>query len=71
MPRTPPMAIACLLATRVADDGHHSACFDGHHQARSATRCFSMNSRISLNIPFFFLHYGEYSLPGMRTSPPI
>jgi hypothetical protein len=37
MLRTPPMAIARLLATRVADDGHHSACFDGHHQARSAT----------------------------------
>ena len=31
------MPIARLLATRVADDGHHAACFDGHHQARSVT----------------------------------
>jgi RNA-directed DNA polymerase len=31
------MAIASRLAPADYDDGHYSACFDGHHQARSVT----------------------------------
>src|SRR3954471_11387098 len=44
-PATLAMAIVVLMATFADDDGHHSGCLDGHHQARSATASEARGTR--------------------------